>query len=68
MMWADDFKCKECTERHTGCHEKCPSYLEAKQVCIKRSVAYRKDRGEYNNYKADKINKVSKRRKRHGSV
>ena len=34
--------CKDCTDRHPGCHDKCPKYQEEKQEFENRKSEVRK--------------------------
>lgn len=45
--------CKDCKERHVGCHGNCEKYIQAKELCEKRKEEYRKFKRE-NNVKINK--------------
>lgn len=38
------FKCKDCLERHPGCHGTCPSYNEEKAIIKERNARIFKDK------------------------
>lgn len=43
--------CKNCTDRHIGCHSTCKTYMLEKQKHDEEQAKIRKDKASYNEYR-----------------
>lgn len=43
--------CKNCTNRHVGCHSTCKAYKLEKQEYDEEQAKIRKDKASYNEYR-----------------
>ena len=62
-----DSCCKNCTDRHLGCHDHCEAYQDAltKWKAFKDMVYQAKNPTEHDKYKFASIEAMRKRRKWH---
>lgn len=58
--------CKDCTERHVGCHSECAKYKEFKEQLQADKEAYFEATREENMYLAYMKKQANKRRKKEG--
>ena len=42
--------CKDCSERHLGCHDKCEKYLKAKEEYWEKKSAIYQEKKEHSEY------------------
>lgn len=55
--------CKDCTDRHAGCHGTCEKYLSWNKIHDEEKAVIRKAKTENNEYRDYIIKSVMKRRK-----
>ena len=58
--------CKDCVERHVGCHASCPRYAEYKAVCEDRREVRIKMQpiADYTFYVTKRVQKAAHRRRK----
>lgn len=56
------FKCKDCEDRHPGCHSTCVVYKRAQEEWAKAKEYVRKD-DDYIGYKHDSIDRYRSKRR-----
>ena len=61
--------CYECENRHPGCHDSCPTYIEARAEYDKKKEAIQKAKANdelYDDYKIKCIRKAKSKGRSHG--
>ena len=64
MRTKNDWPCKDCTERHAGCHATCEKYAETKKVYLELKDKVNKERYKdsvVNSFEVEQKTKVLKK-------
>lgn len=56
--------CRQCTERYPACHDHCEKYLDARKEWETHKRRSREMYDEYDEYKAEAISKMKRRRRK----
>jgi hypothetical protein len=61
------FSCKDCQQRHDGCHATCETYKTERAAYLERKAAYDRERyinGELVGQRSDAVAKIKKKKRK----